>query len=147
MPSQLDLDQGGTFRQTQRLYLGPSVGWVEVPNQWLLNVIAAGTTIVSRGTNLILVNFNGLVTLQLPSLKASTAGAQAIPRQFTTIPITFTDLGGFASPANPITVLPFGTELISGTFNNTTTLLKLTSSFGSLVLRPDIVNGGGTLLQ
>lgn len=147
MPSQLDLDQGGTLRQTQKLYLGPSVGWVEVPFSWLLNVTAVGTTLVSRGTNTILVNFNGLVSIQLPSLKASAAGAQAIPRQFITVPIVISDIGGFATPANPITILPFGTELISGTFNNTTTLLKLTSSFGSIVIRPDIVNGGGTMLQ
>jgi hypothetical protein len=146
MPSQLDLDQGGTFRQTQKLYLGPSVGWVEVADQWLLNVLAGGTTLLSRGTNLILVNFNGAVTIQLPSLKASAAGAQAIPRQFTTIPIIISDIGGFAV-ANPINVLPFGPELISGTFNNTTTILQLSSNFGSLVIRPDIVNGGGTLLQ
>jgi hypothetical protein len=141
MGSQLDLDQGGTFRQTQKLYLGPSVGWVEVADQWLLNIIAGGTTNLSRGTNLVLVNFNGSVTIQLPSLKASAAGAQAIPKQFTTVPIIITDIGGFAF-ANPITILPFGTELISGL--NT---IPLASNFGSIVIRPDIVNGGGTMLQ
>lgn len=146
MSSQLDLDQGGTFRQTQKLYLGPSVGWVEYADQWVLNVITAGTTILQRGTNLILVNVGGSVSLQLPSLKASTAGAQAIPRQFSTVPIVVTDIGGFAT-ANPISILPSGSELISGTFNNTTTLLKLSQNYGSIVIRPDIVNGGGTLLQ
>jgi hypothetical protein len=147
MSSQLDLDQGGTYRQTQKLYLGPSVGWVEVADQWLQNVTTVGATTLVRGTNLILVNFNGLVTIQLPSLKASAAGAQAIPRQFTSIPLVISDVGGFATVANPITILPFGTELISGTFNNTSTLLKLSSTYGSIVIRPDIVNGGGTLLQ
>jgi hypothetical protein len=145
--SQQDLDQGGTFRQTQKLYLGPSVGWVEVADQWMQNVTVGGTTTLVRGTNLILVSFNGAVTLQLPSLRASLAGPQAIPRQFTAIPITISDIGGFAAPGTPINILPFGAELISGTFNNTTTLLKLTSAFGAIVIRPDIVNGGGTLLQ
>ncbi len=146
MANQLDLDQGGTYRQTQKLYLGPSVGWVEVADQWLLNITAGGVTTLQRGTNLVLVNFNGAVSVQLPSLKASTAGAQAIPRQFTSIPLTISDIGGFAA-GTPVTILPFGTELISGTFNNTTVLLQLSSNYGSLVIRPDIVNGGGMLLQ
>jgi hypothetical protein len=141
MADQRDLDQGGTFRQTQKLYLGPSVGWVEYADQWLLNVTVGGTTTLQRGTNLVLVNFNGAVTIQLPSLKASAAGAQAIPKQFTTVPITICDIGGFAF-SNPITVLPFGTELISGLAS-----VPIGSNFGSLVIRPDIINGGGTMLQ
>jgi hypothetical protein len=145
--SQLDLDQGGTIRQTHKVYLGPSVGWVEASWEWVLNVTAGGTTTVALGNNLILVNFNGTVTIQLPSLKASAAGVQAIPRQFLILPITISDIGGFAAPGTPINILPFGSELISGTFNNTTTILKLTSAYGAIVIRPDIINGGGTLLQ
>ena len=141
MSSQQDLDQGGTFRQTQKLYLGPSVGWVEVAYQWQQNITAGGTTTLVRGTNLILVNFNGAVTLQLPSLKASAAGAQAIPRQFITVPIVIAEIGGFAQ-ANPITILPFAGELISGLAT-----IPLASNYGAIVIRPDIVNGGGTLMQ
>ena len=146
MASQLDLDQGGTNRQTHKVYLGPSVGWVEASWEWLQNILLGGTTSMGLGTNLVLVNFNGAVSIQLPSFKATSAGAQAIPRQFLILPVVISDVGGFAQ-ANPITILPFGTELISGLFNNTTTLLKLSSNFGSLVIRPDTVNGGGTLLQ
>lgn len=141
MPSQLDLDQGGTYRQTERLYLGPSVGWVEVPNVAQLNVTSGGTTTLLRGTNLILVSFNGAVTIQLPSLKASLSGAVGLPKQFSTIPIVICDVGGFAF-SNPITVLPFGAELISGLAS-----VPIGSNYGSLVIRPDIVNGGGTLMQ
>jgi hypothetical protein len=144
--SQLDLDQGGTNRQTHKVYLGPSVGWVEVSWEWVLNVTVGGTTSMVLGTNLVLVNFNGAVTIQLPSFKATSAGAQAIPRQFLILPVVISDVGGFAT-VNPINILPFGTELISGTFNNTTTILQLSSNYGSLVIRPDTVNGGGTLLQ
>ena len=147
MASQLDLDQGGTNRQTHRVYLGPSVGWVEVSWEWVLNITSGGTTNMLLGSNLVLVNFNGAVSIQLPSFKATTAGAQAIPRQFLILPVVISDIGGFATVANPITILPFGTELISGTFNNTSTLLKLSSTYGSIVIRPDTVNGGGTLLQ
>lgn len=142
MSSQTDLDQGGTFRQTQKLYLGPSVGWVEVQYQWILNVTAAGTVTLARGTNVILVNFNGAgVILSLPSFKASAAGAQAIPKQFTTVPLIISDIGGFAF-TNPITVNAFAGEPISGL-----TTFQLNSNFGSLVIRPDIVNGGGTFMQ
>lgn len=141
MPSQTDLDQGGSFRQTQKVYLGPSVGWQEVAERWVLNVTAGGITTIARGTSLILVNFNGAVTLQLPSFKASTAGPQAIPRQFAIIPVTICDAGGFAQNF-PITILPFAGELISGfaTF-------PLQAAYGSYVIRPDIVNGGGSLIQ
>lgn len=141
MSSQQDLDQGGTFRQTQKLNLGPSIGWVEVASQWLQNVTSGGTTTLVRGTNLILVNFNGSVTIQLPSLKASLAGPLAIPRQFAVIPIIICDIGGFAF-ASPITILPFGAELISGLAS-----VPIGSSYGSITIRPDVVNGGGTMLQ
>lgn len=141
MPSQLDLDQGGTYRQTERLYLGPSVGWVEIPNVAQLNVTSGGVTTLLRGTTLVLVAFNGAVTIQLPSLKASASGAIGLPKQFSIVPITICDVGGFAF-ANPITVLPFGSELISGLAS-----VPLGSNFGSIVIRPDIVNGGGTMLQ
>lgn len=141
MSSQIDLDQGGTFRQTQKVYLGPSVGWQEVPEQWILNVTSGGITTVQRGVSLILVNFNGAVTIQLPSLKASLAGAQAIPKQFALIPIVICDIGGFAF-AQPITVLPQSPELISGLAS-----LPLQSAYGSFVIKPDLVNGGGSLMQ
>lgn len=141
MPSQLDLDQGGSFRQTQKVYLGPSIGWQEVAEQWIWNVVAGGVTAISRGTSLILVNFNGAVTLQLPSFRASAAGAQAIPRQFAIIPVILVDAGGF-SGANPITINTFAGELVSGL-----STFQLSSPFGSFIIRPDIINGGGTLIQ
>lgn len=141
MSSQIDLDQGGTFRQTQKVYLGPSVGWVQVAEQWILNVTTGGVTTISRGTNQILVAFNGAATIQLPSLKASLAGPQAIPNQFAVIPIVIADVGGFAFTHN-ITILPFPGELISGLAS-----LPLASNYGALVIRPDIINGGGTLMQ
>lgn len=142
MASQLDLDQGGTYREKMRVFLGPSIGWTEVSWQAVLNVTSGGITTVLPGTNLILVNFNGAVTIQLPSFKGS-VGAQAIgiPAQFALIPVVICDVGGFAF-ANPITVLPFGAERISGLAS-----LSLGTNFGSFVIRPDIVNGGGTLMQ
>jgi len=69
MGSQSDLDQGGTFRQYERYWMGPSVGWVTQPQQAVLPITAAGTIAVSRGTNLITLNVNGSVTINLPSPK------------------------------------------------------------------------------
>jgi len=86
MGSQSDLDQGGTFRQYERYWMGPSVGWVTQPQQAVLPITAAGTVAVSRGTNLITLNVNGSVTLNLPSAKASPQSPQAIPGQWVLIP-------------------------------------------------------------
>lgn len=136
MSSQLDLDQGGTFRQTQKVYLGPSVGWVEVAEQWILNVTTSGVTTLSRGTNIVLVNSSSPPTIQLPSSKASLAGAQAVPKQFAIVPLIIADVGGQATNNN-ITVLPFGAETIAGLAS-----IAITVNYGSLVLNPNIVSGG-----
>lgn len=141
MGSQTDLDQGGTFRQYERVYLGPSVGWILVPQQAVLPIIAAGTFPVSRGTNLVTININGNVTLQLASSKASPQGPQAIPGQWYLAPLTIVDIGGFAS-ANTYTITPFAGELISGLAT-----IRLASNFGAFLLKPILETGGWTLLQ
>lgn len=141
MASQLDLDQGGSFRQTYRVYLGPSVGWQEIADFWRLDVLAGGTTTVARGTSLILVNFNGAVTLQLPSFKASSAGPQAIPRQWAIVPVTICEVGGFAQAHN-ILILPAPGELISGLAQ-----ISIKTNYGSFTIRPNLDLGGGTIIQ
>lgn len=141
MTSQLDLDQGGTFRQTQKVYMGPSVGWVNAPQQTVLPVLVGGTTNVLRGMNVVLVNFAGAVTIQLPSSLRSAAGPQAIPGDSVIVPVVVIDQGGNAY-VNPITILPFGSELIDGLAS-----IELGSSFGAYVLRPNIDTGGWTLIQ
>lgn len=141
MPSQLDLDQGGTFRQTQRVYMGPSLGWVQAPSQTVLPVTAGGVTTLLRGMNLVLVNVNAAVTIQLPSSIATTAGPQAIPFQSVVVPVVVLDQGGFAA-AHPITILPFGAERIDGLAS-----ISIGVAFGAYVLRPETTLGGWTLLQ
>lgn len=141
MSSQLDLDQGGTFRQYQRVWMGPSVGWLNVPEQAEFPITAAGTYAISRGTNLITINANGTVTINLPSSKASVDGPQAIPGQWVLVPITVVDIGGFAG-SNTYTINPFDSEKISGLSSVT-----LASAYGSLILKPQLVTGGWTLLQ
>lgn len=142
MSSQLDLDQGGTFRQTQKFYLGPSVGWVQAPSQNILPVNSAGPIAIARGMNLILVNFNGAAVLNLASSKASLAGPQAIPQQFVIVPTVIVDAGGFASAVNTITINPFGTETIDGLAS-----IQIVQPYGAFVMKPNIDLGGWTLTQ
>jgi len=141
MGSQTDLDQGGTFRQTQAVYMGPSLGWQPAPASVILPITAAGTVTVQLGNTLITVNVNGNVTLQLPKFKGSSAGAGALPGTYLNRPITIVDLGGFAG-VHPVTILPFGTETIDGQAS-----VQLSSSYGALQLQPDVINGGAALTQ
>jgi len=121
--------------------MGPSVGWVTQPQQAVLPITTGGAVAVSRGTNLVTVNFNGSVTLNLPSAKATPQSPQAIPGQWVLLPVTVVDVGGFAG-ANPITINPFGAELISGLAT-----VQLASAYGSIILKPILEIGGWTLLQ
>lgn len=141
MPSQLDLDAGGTFRQTQRVFMGHSIGWVNAPITSILPVTVAGTTVVQLGNTLITVNVNGSVTIQLPKFKGNQAGAVGLPGTFIAIPIIIVDIGGFAT-ANPITILPGAGETIDGQAN-----AILSSNYGAFTLQPDVINGGATLIQ
>ena len=140
MGSQSDLDQGGTFRQYENYWMGPSVGWVTQPQQALLPITAGGATTVSRGVTLITINVNSSVTLNLPSSKAFTTPG-VIPGQWVLIPLTIVDTGGFAS-ANTYTINPNGSELISGLAS-----VRLASNYGALILKPILETGGWTLIQ
>ncbi len=143
MPSQTDLDQGGTFRQWTKMYMGPSVGWVPVPVDAVLEITAGGTYTLARGTSLILLNVNASVTLNLPSSKASPQGPQAIPGQWVVNPVTIVDRGGFANPGTiDYLVNPAGSELISGLAQ-----VALASPYGSLILNPILSSGGWNLIQ
>ena len=137
MASQLDLDQGGTYRQWVRRFLGPSVGWVWTPEDNVLPVVLGGTTTVIQGTTLVQVSVNGAVTIQLPSAKASTTSvAGALPGTFLALPVTVVDIGGFAASHN-ITILPFGAETIMGLAS-----IAITAAYGGFTLTPNITAGG-----
>ncbi len=141
MGSQQDLDQGGTFRQYERVWLGPSLGWQTLPQQAVLPITATGAVSISRGTNLITVsvNANGVI-LNLASSKASPQPG-ALPGQWFLNPLTIVDIGGFAA-AHPIVINPNGGELISGLAT-----ISLVSNFGAFLLKPILETGGWTLLQ
>ncbi len=139
MPSQLDLDQGGTYRQYVRRFLGPSVGWVWTPEDNVLPVTSGGTKTILQGTTLVQVSVNGAVTIQLPSAKSSTtAPAGALPGTFLALPITVVDIGGFAT-AHPITILPFGAETIVSLAS-----IVISVAYGAVILFPNITAGKWT---
>lgn len=143
MASQLDLDQGGTHRQYQPIWMGPSVGWLVMPVQAIINRSTTGTLTLLRWTNLVKLKVvAGVLNIQLPSSKAAPQGPQAIPGQWVDNPVVIIDLSGQAGLATTINVFPFGAELISGL-----TEVQLASPYGTLLLEPEIINGGWTLGQ
>lgn len=142
MSSQTDLDKGGTSRQWVRKYLGPSVGWIDVPSENILPIITVGTYNIDPSTNLVLVNVAGAVTINLPSALTPSAGAQAQPRLFAQNPITIVDIGGNAN-ANPITINPFsGAENIMGLSS-----IQLTTNYGAYSLQPSNAQAGWTSIS
>lgn len=143
MASQLDLDQGNTFRQYQRIWMGPSIGWQTMPVQAILNLTTAGIYSIMRWTNLIKITAtSGTIVINLPSAMASASGPQAIPGQWVYNPVIIMDLGGKAGITTMINVIPFGTELISGL-----STIQLATNYGTLLLEPILETGGWTLGQ
>lgn len=146
MPSQTDLDQGGTPRRWKMTNLGPSLGWQMAPDSSSeLNITTSGTTFVSPGTSLIKVNVNGAVTINLYQAQGNAAGPTANPGTYLATPITIVDVGGYAATHN-ITINAFnagnGDETIDG-FDN----IVIKNNFGAFVLTPNVEAGGWTLTQ
>lgn len=139
MGSQLDLDQGGTSRQWVRTYLGPSVGWVQLPGRNPFIITAAGTYRMVPDTTLVEVNVVGAVTIYLPTAIDPGVPAGALPGLYAKKPITIVDLGGNAF-AHPITILPAsGAENIIGLSS-----IQITANWGGLTLNPSNAQKGWT---
>lgn len=143
MGSQLDLDQGNTFRQFQKVWMGPSVGWLNMPFQAVLEITAAGTYTIQRWTNFIKMKAAaGVVNINLPSSKASAQGPQAIPGQWVIAPVVIFDLSGQAGGATTVHINPNGSETISGLAQ-----VDLATPYGTILLEPILDTGGWTLGQ
>lgn len=134
-----DLDQGGTFRPRVRTSLGPSVGWIDIP-QAITRVLGVGTVSISPGTAVVTISVNGSITIQLPAFKG-VIPAITLPGQVVPNTLSIIDVGGFAA-SNPITILPATGELINGQIS-----YPISSNFGAVVLQPDAVNGGCAVLS
>jgi len=132
MPSQTDLDQGGTSRQWVRTYLGPSVGWVQLPGlNPIPTITAAGTYTLAADTTLVQVNVAGAVTIILPSAINPSVPAGAQPGLYAKKPITIVDIGGNAG-AFPITIEPASnTENILGLAS-----IQIAVNYGGYTLSP-----------
>jgi hypothetical protein len=130
MTSQTDLDQGGTFRQWQRAYLGPSVGWVNAPLQTPLLILSPGTYTVDPSTNYVSVGVAGAVTIILPSSNQPAAGPQALPGLFLSTPVLIFDGLGVAS-AHPITIQPHVGETVLGLPS-----ITISTNYGGYTLVP-----------
>lgn len=140
MPSQTDLDQGGTSREWARAYRGPSVGWINVPLRNVLSITAAGTYNLDPSVSLVEVNASGLVTVVLPPATDPSAGAGAQPGLFAKNPVTVVDVGGFASVASPITIQRNNaSENIVGLAS-----IQIQTNYGAFALRPSSVQKGWT---
>lgn len=139
MPSQTDLDQGGTYRQYQRIYLGPSAGWVTYPTDNVYKLTAMGTYSPVNGTTLITVSVNDAVTIDLwnPIPPANTP-ANSIPGPNVAPPVTIVDVGGYAAN-HPITINPPSGKTIIGLSS-----IQIASAFGGFILKPDLVTGNWT---
>ena len=138
MPSQLDLDQGGTFREWTKLYLGPSIGWIYVPGNVLLPIRAAGVYTLLTGTSVVTVDVAGSVTIILPTAVAPGVPAGVLPGRFAYTPITIVDVGGNAA-AHPITIQPASvSEDIMGLPS-----ISISVDYGSFTLDP--IKGWTTL--
>lgn len=131
MASQLDLDQGGTDRQMVRKFLGPSVGWVLIPDNSFLPVLTTGTTTLLLGTTLVPVNCdaNG-VNIILPPCALPQPPAGVLPLPYARLPITVYDAGGHAGD-HPITLTPAAGETIMGLSS-----IEIASAFGGWSLMP-----------
>lgn len=141
MPSQSDLDQGGTFRQYVRRWLGPSVGWVNVPQDNVYPITVAGTYSPLLATTLITVNVNGSVTINLWDPIKPDVPAGALPGDYMSLPVTIVDIGGYAN-TNPITIVaPAGRNIIG------LASIDLTEAYGAFTLLGNLVTGNWNWTQ
>lgn len=142
MPSQTDLDMGGTSREWARVYRGPSVGYIWVPQRNVLSITAVGTYALDPSTSLVEVNVAGAVTITLPSAVVPSVGPQAQPGLFAQNPIIIVDIGGNAQ-ANPITIQRNNSnENIMGLAS-----IQITSNYGGYTLTPSSVQKGWTSIS
>lgn len=135
MASQTDLDRSGTPRQFQRVYLGPSVGWVTFPTTNILAITAVGSYSPVNGTTLITLNVAGLVTINLWNPTQPSIPAGAMPGPYMGLPLTIVDIGGNCASFNA-TINPSAGKTIMGLSS-----IPITNNYGGFILRPNLANG------
>lgn len=141
MTSQIDYDQGGTFRGLVKAYLGPSIGWTLWGSNVILPVATPGTITVQPGNTNVQVNAAGAVTVNLPPVRLPQVPPGVLPGLQSPIPITVVDIGGNAG-SFPITIMPAIGETIMGLSQ-----VQITVQYGAFVLWPSIAIPGWTASQ
>lgn len=132
MGSQIDLDQGGTFRTWIRQYMGPTIGWVNLPGQSIFPINAAGVYTLTPDITFVPVNVAvGAVIIILPPSTLPAVPATAQPQLYGNVPLTILDVGGNAA-SNPITIEPSGSDTIM-----TETSIVIQTSYGGYTLSPN----------
>src|SRR5262245_17570805 len=105
-----DLDQSGFGFQKTRVYLGPSLGWVETQVQPSKTITTPGTYQVEPGDSTIFVDAGGPVTIILPDVVSWFEQPAFQPATGFARAVTVKDFGQAAS--FPITVQAFGGQTI-----------------------------------
>lgn len=142
MASQTDLDQGGTARQWVRTFLGPSVGWVNLPGRNPFPIVAAGTYILAPDTSLVTVNVSGAVIIFLPTAQDPSVPAGVLPALYAKTPVTIVDIGGHGQ-AHPITINPASiAENIAGLAS-----IQIQVNYGGFTLNPSNSQKGWTIIS
>jgi hypothetical protein len=137
--SQLDLDQGGTFREWVRTWMGPSVGWVMAPARNVVSINAAGTVTLLVGVTLVIINTNAAVVILLPSALDPTIPAVGLPGPYVKSVVNIVDISG----APNVTIKPASVaETVMGLAS-----IALGTAYGSYALRPDNTFKGWTAAQ
>lgn len=132
----IDFDRSGISRQSSRVNLGPSLGWVDVEGA-ILTITSAMSLVLPRGVTQVRVNAAGAVALTLPRAR----GALAIPVSLALIPIAITDAGGHAD-AFPILINAVPGESIGNLAS-----VSIAIKFGTVFLRPNPTLGTWSTLS
>ncbi len=136
MPSQTDLDQGGTNRLWERVYMGASVGWQDIPSKNFIGsststtaITVAGTYVLDWSTNFVQVNVAGAVTIVLPATPLPSV-ALTQPGRHQRTNITIVDIGNNGQ-AHPITIQAAAGDTVMGLAS-----IQITTNYGGFVLEP-----------
>jgi hypothetical protein len=111
LPLPIDLDRSGNSYQGLRVYLGPSLGWVQTRVKPESFVTAAGTYQLGSDAGVVLCNVAAAIVLNLPDVRAWVQEFAYQPGTSFERAIWIKDLGGFAT-ANPIVINPFPGQFI-----------------------------------
>src|SRR5882672_972307 len=106
-----DLDKGGTGFHRSKVYLGPTLGWVDSPLIPARIITITGTSTIDPGDSVVLVDVAATVTVNLPDVVEWVKQSFGRPATGYERALWIKDLGGNATLFN-ITVHPFGGQLI-----------------------------------